>query len=199
MPVSFYRVPVLATINQYASGGHTPTGVIESYGRIGPLGSVTAALATGTMRLFYVTAPITLTVSKLEDITGATAAAATPTLCRKGLYLIDSAGAGTLVARTANDTTLWSVVQTNYTTAFATAGGYPATYQMVAGQRYAFAELMVSAGAGPVLYGMTTVGSVVARAPRVSGALAGQTDLPTNFADASLATNASIVYMSAVP
>jgi hypothetical protein len=189
-----------SVVTQYASGGNTPSGVIETYGRIGPLGSVTAALATGQMRLMYVTAPITLTVSKLEDITGATAAAATPTVSRKGLYLIAADGGGTLVARTANAfATLWLVTQTNYTTAFDTAGGYPATYQMLAGQRYALAELMVSAGAGPVIYGMTTVGSVTARAPRVTGVLTAQTDLPTTFTDAALTTNASISYMTAVP
>jgi hypothetical protein len=48
---------------------------------------------------------------------------------------------GTLLARTANDTTLFTSTNTSYTRSFSTAGGYPSSVTLIAGNTYAMAHL----------------------------------------------------------
>jgi hypothetical protein len=66
------------------------------------------------------------------------------TLVRFGIYT-RSGTTFTLVARTANDTTIFATAQTSYTRALATAGGYPATYAMTAGTEYWLSIIIVGA------------------------------------------------------
>ena len=65
------------------------------------------SLSTGNFRLVYFTAAKTESITKISTY-AATAAAATPTLCRVGIYTIDGSGNLTLAASIANDTTIWS-------------------------------------------------------------------------------------------
>jgi len=100
------------------------------------------------------------------------------TLARFGLYTMDASGAGTLVARTASDTTLFTSANTVYTRSLDSTGGYPTTYSLVAGTRYAVAVCVVAsspqtiaaAGCQPV---------VAAVSPRVQGVRTGANDLVT--------------------
>jgi hypothetical protein len=60
----------------------------------------------------------------------------------------------TILARCASDTTLFTTTNTLYTRSFATAGGYPASYNLVAGNRYGVALLQVG-GTTTGLYGLS--------------------------------------------
>lgn len=131
---------------------------------------------TGNLRLTYFTARKTETTTQVRVNTGTTAAAATPTLCRLGLYLIDSAGDGTLVASIANDTTLFAATSTAYTRSWS------APYAKTAGLRYALGILVVSGAATPTLNGATlSNGTEASIAPQVAGNISGQADLPASF------------------
>lgn len=153
---------------------------------------------SGRLHLTYFTARATQVITQTLTATSTTAAAATPTLCRIGLYAIDGAKAGTLVASTANDTTLWSASFATYTRALTTGA------TVTAGQRYALGLLVVTAGALPTFYGNGATPQLgatfgVGASPRLSGFLASQTDLPASFTDAALTVNASPMYALLLP
>lgn len=156
-----------------------------------------SAVATSNqgLRLTYFTARKTETTANVRMDTGGTAAAATPTLCRFGLYSVDSGGGGTLVASTANDTTLFAAGNTGYTRAWSTP------YSKVAGQRYALAVLVVTGAATPTFWGIGSAGLAAdaGLAPRLGGLLTGQADLPSSFTDASLTATAQCFYGAVLP
>lgn len=145
-----------------------------------------ASLVTSQrLHLTYFTAKRTETSSALEIATGGTAAAATPTLIRLGVYSIAANGDGTLVASTPNDTTLLAATFTAYSKAFSVA------LSKTLGQRYALGLLVVTAAAAPTLMAVaqpatTLMSNVLALAPRLVGTLAAQADLPSTFTNASL-------------
>lgn len=145
-------------------------------------GSVSHTTQTQAMAFF--TARRTETINTLTFYTGTTAAAATPTLIRYGVWSVDAAGAGTLVASTANDTTLLAATNTPYPKALSAA------WSKTAGQRYAVGVLVVSSTTMPSYIGQVFAGTATGLAflgesPRQTGRLTGVSDL-TNFADASL-------------
>ena len=70
------------------------------------------------------------------------------TVARMGLYTVDSSNLATLVAETANDTTLFAASNTLYTRSFNTARGLPSSFNIVAGQRYAFGYVVVGTTVG---------------------------------------------------
>lgn len=157
------------------------------------LAQTSTALVSGSMQLTYFTAITALTVIRLRTVVSSPVAGATPTLCRMGLYSIDSAGDGTLVASTANDTNLW-VTQGTFTEA---QKGLSSSFPLVPRQRYAVGLLIVSGAAMPALYAAlplntTTMGA----APRLSALLAAQTDLPSTFTAASLTVSNKRYYVS---
>lgn len=139
--------------------------------------SATAA-ASGQLVLAYWTADKTENITTVTAYTGGTAAAATPTLVRYGIYSVDAAGALTLVASTANDTTLLAAAATAYPKALSS------TFAKVAGQRYAVGLLIVSGAAMPTMLGRSWSGSLmlplVAVNPAMSAVITGQTDLPAS-------------------
>jgi hypothetical protein len=147
--------------------------------------SVAATLANQSLVLSYFTAVRSFTTSQIVLPNG-TAAGATPTLVRVGLYSVDAAGAGTLIGSFANDTTLFAVANS------LTTKNWTTPIPLVMGQRYAAGFLCVTAAAAPTIAGQLFIGGAAAfasrmgRPPRLTGALAGQADLPANFADASL-------------
>lgn len=156
-----------------------------------------AAQTTATQRLVlsYFTARKALTSTQVQVTTGSTAAAATPTLCRVGLYSIAANGDGTLVASHANDTAMFATQNLAYTKT------WTAPVDLVAGTRYAVGILVVSAGATPTFLGVTPgVAFEFTRAPAMANHLAGQADLPASFLAASLA-NAPLarIYTALLP
>jgi hypothetical protein len=101
------------------------------------------------------------------------------TLVRFGLYAFDGTTA-TLVARTNNDSSRFTVANTVYTGALDSTGGFPTSYNLVAGQRYAVAVVVV-ASTTPTLAAVSFGGAataVMALSPRVVGFASATSDLP---------------------
>jgi hypothetical protein len=178
----------------------TPVGVdwltagYETFPRELAISTVTSA--TGFMRICYFTARASYSTTQVRMWTSTTAAAATPTLCRIGLWLAAADGsASSLVASVANDTTLFAAASTSYTRSWS------APYSMVAGQRYAVAALVVSGAATPTFLGATgpAAAAEAAAAPAMAGALSSLSDLPANFASSAAGTAAGRTYMVILP
>lgn len=144
---------------------------------------------TQVLKLVGFTARATQNISQIRVVTNSTAAGATPTLCRFGVYSRDSANLYTLVASTVNDTALFAAANTTYSKAFAAA------FQKTAGVDYLVGMLIVSGAAFPTF--CAPVASAAAPAafstdvlgvfPQVSGQIAAQADLPASFAGATVA------------
>lgn len=156
-------------------------------------------LSNQVFRLTFFTAVKTEPITQVRIPSGSTAAGATPTLCRVGIYSVDSAGAGTLINSIANDTALWATQNTDYLRSLT------ATFNKVAGQRYAFAWLCVTGATAPAVPGAQVLAAgapgsnAAARAPRLSGALTAQADLPNGFTDAGLTATGGLIYAELVP
>jgi hypothetical protein len=128
---------------------------------------------SGSIAFTFFTPVETTTVSQVSM--QSSAAGSGLTLVRIGLYTFDETTA-TLVAQTANDTTIFNANQTVFTRSFDTTGGFPATYRLVAGQRYALAVIQV--GTTPAsLIGKVTNSVLNAVAPKMNGSVTGQSDL----------------------
>lgn len=140
-------------------------------------------LTSNSLRLSYFTALRTETISQVFFKTGATAAGATPTVVQAGIWIEDEAtGDLTNVALTTNDTTLMAAANTEYTKALA------ASFQKVAGRRYAAGLLVVTAATAPIVYGGAFfIGSDGVRSPKIMGLVGSQTSIA-----AGTITNASI-------
>lgn len=153
-----------------------------------PVVTGTVSTTSGRLTLTYFTARAALVAANVTVCTGGTAAAATPTICRIGLYLVNGDNTLTLVASTANDTTLFAATFTSYTKAFS------ASYTLAAGTRYAIGVIVVNAGAVPTFAGAgPSVSALALVTPRVGGYITGQTDLPSSVS-ASLTGGAAMVY-----
>lgn len=143
--------------------------------------------ASGAIALTYFTADRTETISTLTMYTGGTAAAATPTLCKMGVYSVAANGDLTLIGSTANDTALFAGTNTTY------ARALTASYSQTVGQRYATAVIVVTGAATPTFHGWAgpataTMNTILTIDPTLSAVLTGQTDLPASIAVGSLAT-----------
>jgi hypothetical protein len=151
----------------------------------------TAPLASTNMTLTYFTAQKSETCNNIESVCGGTAAGATPTFCAMGFYSVDQSGNLTLVGQCANDTTLFSV-------AFAlNARGLLVPFFKQAGQRYAFAILVVSAAAMPTIVGYNGSVELSNVAPRLAGQVVGQASLPPSVPIGSV-SGASSAYFGGV-
>jgi hypothetical protein len=114
-----------------------------------------------------------ITVSQITMLSGNNASTSL-TLARMGLHTFDGTTA-TLVARTANDTTLFTSTFTTYTRSFDTTGGFPATYELVAGQRYAFSFIVIAATMGTIM--LNQAGNAAVLEPRLNARRLSQDDL----------------------
>ena len=158
------------------------------------LNSSGQATTTQTLRLSYFTARKTETTTQVRFSTGSAAAGATPTLVRVGLYLIAASDNGTLVAGTANDTSLFASVSATYTRSWI------ASYAKVAGQRYALGVLVVTTAAAPTMLGtIVALSAELVIKTRITGAIGGQTDLPSSFLATAVGTSASRPYGVILP
>ena len=140
------------------------------------------SLTSGRLFSSHFTAGKAMTVASMTVAVAGTAAAATPTLVRMGLYEVSAAGNMTLVASTANDTTLMAS-----TNAFSTKA-LSASYALKKGQRYAAAVLVVSAAAVPTLVSqnVSNVVALINSLPQLLGSYSGQTDLPSTVTQANV-------------
>lgn len=156
---------------------------------------VTVAGSSGRLWVTYVTAEVTSTIGRLMIASGDTASV-TPTLARMALFTVAADGSITLVARTASDTAVGAGTFTAYERDFATAGGYPATYPIVRGQRYALGFLML-AGTPASLQGKSVLDG--AAPPVASRIIAGQTDIATSYAVGTLSAHFQQLYVRGLP
>jgi hypothetical protein len=125
----------------------------------------------------FFTPVYTVTITQIAY--ACTTAAAGVTLCRYGLYTADASGNATLVARTASDTTIFNANNTVFTRALETTGGYPASYTLNAGTRYAVAMCLAASNTGAVS-GVSCPGVIAALSPRFQGVRTGANDLLTS-------------------
>lgn len=145
----------------------------------GFIGGASAA-ASGEVHLSFFEVAEDITVSNIT-MAGSNTIASGITLIRMGLYEADVNDSVTLVARAAVDNTLFTSSQVVYTRAFDTTGGYPASYNLVAGTRYALGHIIVATTRPTIIHNFLTNTNLTAIAPRISGSRTGQTDLPTTL------------------
>jgi hypothetical protein len=158
--------------------------------------SSTMGMTSQLMRIAYFTAIKTETISQILVECGSTAAAATPSLIRIGVWTTDTTGALlSLVASTASDTTLLAGTSTAYTKAFS------ASFVKTAGQRYAVGLLVVSATTVPQITGASplVLAGESALSPRLSAAASGQADLPATLAAGSLTNSTNRPFFILLP
>lgn len=161
----------------------------------GEIISASVSSATGILRLAYFTARKTETITQMRITSGSTAATATPTLVRAGIYTVDGSGNLTLAASIANDTALFAAANTVYTRSL--SGG---NLSKVRGQRYAVGTLVVSGAATPTFLGSAIAHATeMAAAPRLVGQVSGQSDLPASIAVGSVADAANRIYSVLLP
>lgn len=153
---------------------HQSSTVVDVMNRTQVTGNV--ATSGSTVYWVFFTPLQTVTVSQISMATNTTASSGL-TLARMGLYTFDGTTV-TLVARTASDTTLFNATGTVFTRSFDTTGGYPSTYTLTAGTRYAIAVVQVGTTAASFA-GVTINTLTGALAPRVVAGQSGLTDLPT--------------------
>lgn len=158
--------------------------------------SAAVGVTAGTLRLTYFTARKSETVTQVRVWTGSTNAGATPTLCRIGLYSVAANGDLTLVASTANDTTLFASTVTSYTRSFS------ASYDVVRGQRYAVGIIVVTGATAPTFMGVALFpgsGMEATTAPRVAGGIGSSTDLTTPISAGSVGNSGNLIYAAILP
>lgn len=143
----------------------------------------TVSTGTGILRLSFFQANRSVTYPGIRVRTSSTAAAATPTLCRMGVWSVASNGdLAALVASTPNDTALFSAINTAYAKTFS------APLNLTQGFRYAAGVLVVTAGAAPTMAGVSLPNAAEAGLDeRDCANVTGQADLPATVAAASLA------------
>lgn len=179
-----------------AGAGNNRAVAFETMSRLnGPF-----AIATTSARRYlnYFTATSAKAFSSLEVRTGA-GAPNTVTAARFGLYLANADGSLTMVCQTANDATLLSAASTTYLKALDTTGGFPASYTLIPGQRYAASYFSTATGTGsPLGIAMNDV-TLAAAAPRISGYDGGSgTDLRAAIAAVDVTNYGNIFYMAGV-
>ena len=118
-----------------------PDNAIETFPRVGPA-TISSTASSGLVRIALFVPLKDMTVGTATINVGAAGTAIT--LARMGLFTWDqTGGTATLVARTANDTTIGGTAAVLQSRAFDTTGGYPATYDLVAGTTYGFGYIAV--------------------------------------------------------
>ena len=140
--------------------------------------NATTALTTNITYFSFFTATEALTVSNISFSSGSTPASGV-SLVRFGLYTFDGTTA-TLVARTNNDSSRFTVANTIYTGALDSTGGFPTTYNLVAGTRYAVAVVVVASTTpqlAAVNFGAAST-AIMNLSPRVVGYAGSTSDLP---------------------
>lgn len=152
-------------------------------------------IGSGTLRLAYFTATKTETITQMRLCGGGTAAGATPTLVRAGIYSVAANGDIALLASIASDTSIFATAGSEYLRGL--SGG---NFSKVAESRYAVGTIVVTAAAVPTGMGQASLlGAAAGRAPRVCGAVTGQTDLPSSVVAASIIDSPNRLYSELVP
>ena len=135
-------------------------------------------------------------VSNIQLLVGATAAAATPTVIRFGIYTISGTTA-TLAISTPNDTTLLAATNALSGRAVSTPG------TINRGQDYFLGAIVVTGAAAPVMAGRaaatpiataTVQDTLFGSGLRQAGTIAAQADLPASFTTTNLVATATSIW-----
>jgi hypothetical protein len=174
-----YLVPASAdiiTASVLAAKQHQTTAVLDVFDRV----NINTAVApvSGAQYWSFFTPSYSLTITQITM--ASVNAASSVTLARFGLYTANAAGEATLVARTASDTTIFSASNTIYTRSLDSTGGYPTSYALTAGTRYAVSMCLVSSGGTGTVSAVSVASVIGALSPRVQGVRTGLTDLVTS-------------------
>lgn len=135
----------------------------------------------------------TETISQMVVKSGTTAAGATPTLVRYGVYLRRPDLTNyDLVASTPNDTTLFAASNTAYPKAFS------APFTKIRGEEYLVGILIVTAAATPTFLAVLSAGNASQandgiRLPVRAGIIGAQADLPATFTIATITPTTPVV------
>jgi hypothetical protein len=100
-------------------------------------------LSNGNIYIYYFNPLFDFTINNFS--VACTTASEGASHVRMGLYSVDS-GTGTLslVARTESDTSMFLTANTRYDKPLNTSGGYPSSYSLSAGNKYAFSIILLS-------------------------------------------------------
>jgi hypothetical protein len=135
-----------------------------------------ATFQNQTMYFTFFTPLRTLTVSSISMASAGSSTTNANTV-RFGLYTFDG-NTAIMVARTANDPTIFSLPQTLYQRFFSTEGEYPSNYTLVKGNRYAVAVIVDAQFTGNAYVNDASVPNVLNTLdPRMHGLHAGHNDL----------------------
>jgi hypothetical protein len=158
-----------------AARQHQTTAFIDAVDRI--CINTTAVPVSNAVYWTFFTPAYTLTITQIAF--ACNNAASGVTLCRYGLYTADASGNATLVARTASDTTIFNTSNTVFTRSLDTTSGYPSSYTLNAGTRYAVALCIAASNTGTVS-GASCVNAIASLTPRVQGVRTGANDILTS-------------------
>lgn len=138
-----------------------------------------ASFQNQTMYFTFFTPLRDITVSSIS-MASAGSSTSNTTLVRFGLYTFDGTNA-IMVARTANDPTIFSLPQTLYQRYFSTDGGFPSSYNLIKGNRYAVAVIVDAQFPGNAYVNDAGVPNVLNQlSPKMHGLHAGHNDLQTS-------------------
>lgn len=182
-----------AAVNPLPGNSTWGHGGVETFTR---LAGADNATGSGVLWLSYVDAPATVTISNLGFSTGATAATGL-TLCRLSVFTCAADDSLTMTARTASNTGVGGSANSDYSLALATAGGFPSSYTLGAGQRYAFGILQVGSQAASLRSLDSGVNS--ASPPVISRRITAQADVATTYAVGALSTWFVAMYLFGTP
>lgn len=151
---------------------------------------VTGTLVTvsGALALSYFRAPKAFTAANMAYYSTATAAGATPTLVKFGLYSVASNGDLTLIGVTASDTGIFVAANTRYARALLTP------VALTPGTLYASAMLLTTAAALPTLLApnaLSPTSAALSQAPRLCGIVAAQADIGASYTAAQVSNSGS--------
>jgi hypothetical protein len=173
-----YETSLIGSTNQSAT-------VVDVASRVGNF----SGTPSGSTTYFTFFTPRTTTTVTSISVASASTQTTGQSLVRFGLYTIDGSGNATLVARTASDSTIFSALNTVYTRTFNTTGGFPSSYVLTAGTRYALGVVIVAATVGTVYTAFDNIPAPLSTlAPRMTGLVASTTDLPTTATTYSTST-----------
>ena len=137
---------------------------------------------SGRLWLSYFTAIVDIPVTRLGMGTSNSVASGT-TLSRLALFTVASDDSVTMVARTDSDNNIGLGTYTYYERLLSTVGGFPTSYNLLAGTRYARGYLHIATT-------MCSIGgfnfSYEAQSPVASRKIDGQTDIAASYAVANI-------------
>jgi hypothetical protein len=172
------------------------SGTAETFDRIAGIASA-RSYSNGVAYLTALTPNSNVTASGITVYS--TTAGSGLTLVRLGLYTFDGT-THTLVAQTADVKASFNANNAAVTAAFSTVGGFPATYDLVAGTLY-YVGILQTGTTPASINGPGTPSTVAGIAsflntgtPKLSRSIGGQTDLGSTYTDSGLNNSAIMAY-----